>query len=82
MKTKKQIRVKHSPVFEKQLKDIRMIIKGKDGKFHKQLLTAIERENDNLFINPHRGVQIPKKQIPKEHIIRYGITNLWKINLL
>ncbi len=29
----------------------------------------------------HRGVQIPKSQIPEEYIVQYGVTNLWKINL-
>lgn len=81
MKTKKLIKVKYSPVFEEQLKKLRTIIKEKDSKFHIQLLKAIEREKDNLFINPHRGIQIPKRQIPKEYVVKYAITNLWKINL-
>ncbi|MBS3134815.1 type II toxin-antitoxin system RelE/ParE family toxin [Candidatus Woesearchaeota archaeon] len=81
MQDKKQIKVKYSPVFEEQLKKLREVIKEKNSKFHKQLLTAIEREKDNLFIDPHRGIQIKKKQIPKEYIIKYGVTNLWKINL-
>ena len=65
----------------RQLKSLRAAIKEKDNKFNRQLLIAIERETDNLLINPHRGMQIPKKQIPKEYIIKYGVTNLWKINL-
>ncbi|ODS42713.1 MAG: hypothetical protein MSIBF_05285 [Candidatus Altiarchaeales archaeon IMC4] len=81
MQDDKQIRVKYSPDFEKQLKDLRDAIKEKDSKFHRQLLTAVEREKDHLFINPHRGTQIPKRQIPKEYVVRYGVTNLWKINL-
>ncbi|MBL7148171.1 MAG: type II toxin-antitoxin system RelE/ParE family toxin [Nanoarchaeota archaeon] len=81
MQVKKQIKVKYSPVFEEQLKELREIIKEKDSKFHKQLLTAIEREKDNLLIDQHRGIQIKKKQIPKEFIINYGVKNLWKINL-
>ena|SRR3989338_7985556 len=81
MKAKKQIKVKYSPVFEDQLTSLRAAIKEKDDKFNRQLLMAIERETDNLVINPHRGIQIPKKQIPREYVIKYGITNLWKINL-
>ena len=81
MKTKKIIRVKYSPIFEKQLKGLRGIIKEKDSKFHKQLLKAIEREKDCLLINPHRGIQVPKDQIPKEYVSMYGVTNLWKVNL-
>ena len=29
----------------------------------------------------HRGIQIQKKQIPKEYVDKYGVSNLWKINL-
>ena len=68
MKTKKQTKVKYSPLFGEQLEELRNIIKEKNSKFHKQLLTAIEREKDNLFTNPHRGIQIKKKQIPKKYI--------------
>lgn len=81
MKTHKAIKVKYSPVFEEQLKKLREAIKEKDSKFHKQLLKAIEREKDNLLIDMHRGIQIPKSQIPKEFIDQYGVSNLWKINL-
>ncbi|MDP2908093.1 MAG: hypothetical protein Q8O03_09255 [Nanoarchaeota archaeon] len=44
MKTNKQIKVKYSPLFEEQLRELQNIIKEKDSKFHRQLLTAIERE--------------------------------------
>ena len=77
----KQIKVKNSPEFEEQLKELREIIKEKNSKFHKQLLTAIEREVGNLSIDPHHGIQISKKLIPKEYIVKFGFTNLWKINL-
>lgn len=81
MKTSKALRVKYSPLFEEQLSELRAIIKEKNSKFHNQLLKAIEREKDNLLIDMHRGIQIPKSQIPKEYIDNYGVTNLWKINL-
>lgn len=81
MKTHKAIKVRYSPVFEGQLKKLREIIREKDGKFHKQLLKAIEREKDNLLIDMHRGFQIPKEQIPKAYVDEYGVSNLWKIDL-
>jgi len=81
MKTKKRIRVKYSPIFAEQLNDLREAIKQRETKFYKQLLKAIEREKDYLLNDPHRGIQISKNKIPKEYIIRYGVTNLWKINL-
>ncbi|MEK6967055.1 MAG: type II toxin-antitoxin system RelE/ParE family toxin [Nanoarchaeota archaeon] len=81
MKTSKTITVKYSSLFEEQLKRLRETIREKESKFHKQLLTAIEREKNNLLIDMHRGIQIPKKQIPKEYVDQYGVSNLWKINL-
>ena len=81
MKINKSIKVRYSPVFEEQLKKLREVIKEKDSKFHRQLLKAIEREKDNLLIDMHRGIQIPKDQIPKEYVDQYGVNNLWKINL-
>ena len=81
MKTPKPIRVKHSPLFEEQLKKLRESVQEKDNKIHKQLLKAIEREEDNLRTDMHHGIQIEKSKIPKEYIHQYGITNLWKIDL-
>ena len=81
MKSKKKIVVKYSQLFDEQLKKLRETIKKKDSKFHIQLLKAIEREKNFLFIDQFRGIQISKYLIPKEYIDKYGVTNLWKINL-
>jgi hypothetical protein len=81
MKTKKAIRVKHSPEFEDQLKQLRDIITEKDSKFHRQLLKAIEREEGNLRVDMHSGIQVQKGRIPRVYIEKYGVNNLWKINL-
>ena len=77
----KVIRVKYSPVFDEQLIELKASIKNNNIKFHKQLLKAIEREIEYLKNNPHRGIQIPKDRIPQIYIAKYGVTNLWKINL-
>ncbi|MFH1072392.1 MAG: type II toxin-antitoxin system RelE/ParE family toxin, partial [Nanoarchaeota archaeon] len=81
MKTSKTNRVKYSPVFEQQLKELRDAIQKDGRKFHKQLLKAIEREKENLTTDMHHGTQIPKNLIPDEYIDEYGVTNLWKIDL-
>ena len=81
MRTSKTIKVKHSPLFEEQLKKLREAIKEQDSKFHRQLLKAIEREEDNLRIDMHRGTQIETSKIPKAYIAQCGITNLWKMDL-
>jgi len=36
---------------------------------------------DDLKGDAFCGIQIPKKQIPKEYIIKYAIDNCWKYNL-
>ena len=81
MELKKETIIKYSPEFEKQLNELKQIIKEKDSKFHIQLLKAIEREKEDILIDSHHGVQVPKKLIPKIYIEKYGIKNLWKINL-
>ena len=79
---KKAIIIKYSQEFEVELKELRQaILADKNNHFNIQLLKAIEREKENLKINPHHGTQIPKKQIPEEYIERLGMTNLWKIDL-
>ncbi len=46
-----------------------------------RLYRFINRAFDDLEENAFCGVQIPKKQIPKEYITKYGIDNCWKYNL-
>jgi len=45
------------------------------------LAKFIKRAFGDIKDNPFCGVQIPKKQIPKVYIQKYGIKNLWKYNL-
>jgi hypothetical protein len=51
------------------------------NKYDKSLLNSIERAIDLLKHNPHHGIQIKKKQISKKYIQKYGLVNLWKIDL-
>lgn len=46
-----------------------------------QLYNFINRALDDLEINAFCGIQIPKKQIPKEYVSKYKIDNCWKYNL-
>jgi len=55
---------------------------GKENSFNMQLLKAIEREKNNLKINPQFGRHIPRKNIPKQASERYGTDRLWKIELV
>jgi Txe/YoeB family toxin of Txe-Axe toxin-antitoxin module len=47
----------------------------------KKLYSFINRALDDLEENAFCGIQIPKKQIPKEYIKKYKIDNCWKYNL-
>lgn len=63
-----------------KLKNVFMDLKN--GKFEeKQLSTFIKRAIKDLRENPFCGIRIPKQFWPKEYIIKYEITNLWKYNL-
>ena len=56
--------------------------KLKEGKFEdKNLYKSITKAIDKIKEDPEAGTHIPKKQIPKEYIKDYGITNLWKFDL-
>jgi len=44
---------------------------------HRFLTRAFKDIQENAFC----GIQIPKKQIPKVYLKKYGIKNVWKYNL-
>ena len=53
-----------------------------DGKTEdKQLFEFLERAFKDIEQNAFCGIQIPKRQIPKQYIQKYGVDNLWKYNL-
>jgi hypothetical protein len=49
----------------------------KDGRLYKIVETSI----GDLRKNMCAGTKIEKKKFPKKYVKKYGITNLWKINL-
>lgn len=54
----------------------------KQGKTEdKKLYRFLEQAFENLEADAFSGIQIPKKQIPKALLKKYGIDNLWKYNL-
>lgn len=53
----------------------------KDSKTEDQILYRwISRAIDDLEENAFCGTQIPKRLIPKEYVLKYGVDNLWKYN--
>jgi len=54
----------------------------KDSKTEdRRLYDWIDRAFDDLAEDAFCGIQIPKKQIPKEYIKKYDVDNLWKYDL-
>ncbi|MCR4368469.1 MAG: hypothetical protein NUV67_01025 [archaeon] len=47
----------------------------------KKLFEFLERAFKDIEENAFCGIQIPKRQIPKEYLKKYGIDNCWKYNL-
>lgn len=47
-----------------------------DRRIHAHLNAAFDTIARDAFC----GIQIPKRQIPKTYLARYGIDNLWKLN--
>ncbi len=47
----------------------------------RELFKFINQAIDNIEKNAFCGIQVPKKQIPKEYVKRYGVANLWKYDL-
>lgn len=54
----------------------------KNGKTEEQdLYYFLSQAFNNLTINAHSGIQIPKRLIPKVYTKKYSIDNLWKYDL-
>lgn len=47
----------------------------------KYLLALVDKGIAKLAADPEAGKHVPKRLIPKEYLAKYGLTNLWKLNL-
>lgn len=47
----------------------------------KEMFRLINQAMDNIEKNAFCGIQVPKRQIPKEYIQDYGVANVWKYDL-
>ena len=50
---------------------------SEDDPIKKSIKRAIKDLQDNAFF----GIQLPKRLIPKEYIMKYDVKNLWKYDL-
>jgi len=48
---------------------------------NQKLLKSIDEKVERLKYAPDSGIQIAKRLFPPEYKTKYGITNLWKMNL-
>jgi addiction module RelE/StbE family toxin len=72
--------VRYSEEFNKDYVKLRERADQGNGEA-KYLIELISKATAKLSLNREAGIQIPKKQWPGEYPQKYGITNLWKINL-
>lgn len=54
---------------------------GNGSSDEKQLQQSLIKAFKNIEENCFCGIQIPKKQIPKEYLKKHNTKNLWKYNL-
>lgn len=54
---------------------------SKNAKMERMLLKAVNQKIELMKANPHYGDPIAKNIIPKEYIQKYGVTNLFRIEL-
>ena len=51
------------------------------SKTERTILNAINKKVELIRYNPHYGNPITKKLIPKEYKDKYGVTNLFRVEL-
>ncbi|MFH1586833.1 MAG: hypothetical protein ABID38_03185 [Candidatus Diapherotrites archaeon] len=52
-----------------------------NSKIERGILKALNKKSDLIKANPHYGNPIAKNLIPKEYREKYGITNLFRVEL-
>jgi len=75
----KQIRVRFSPEAEEVYKYINQ--HASTSKLERMILKAVNQKIELIKANSHYGDGIPKNLIPQEYKIKYGVTNLFRVEL-
>ena len=83
----KEVQVSFSPDADSMYKELQgkaaeQKKTGIENSLEIQLLKAIDREIENLKINPQKGLPIRRSYISKQVVQRYGTNKLWKIELV
>ena len=75
----KIVRVKLSPEAEEVYQHLNR--EAPDSKTERMILKAVNQKVELIKSNPHFGDPIAKKLIPEEYKQKYGITNLFRVEL-
>lgn len=51
------------------------------SKIERSIFTAFHKKKDLIKANPHYGEPVAKRLIPGEYIVKYGATNLFRVEL-
>lgn len=73
----KIVRVVLSPEAEEAYKKLNNL----KSKREKSILNTINKKKELIKTNPHYGKSIAKNKIPKEYKRKYGVTNLFWVEL-
>ena len=77
--TRKTVRVILSPEAEQVYKYLNA--EAPSSKKERSILNAINHKVDLIKMNPHYGAPISKSLIPEQYKEKYGITNLFRVEL-
>lgn len=75
----KIIRIKLSPEAEEVYQHLNK--EAPDSKTERMILKAVNQKVELIKANPHFGGPIAKKLIPEEYKQKYGVTNLFRVEL-
>ncbi len=75
----KSVRVILSPEAEEVYKYLNA--EAAKSKIERSILNSINKKKELIKFNPHYGDPIVKDKIPKEYVARYGVTNLFRVEL-
>ena len=75
----KQVKITLSPEAEEVFEYLNK--EAESSKNERMILKAVKQKSELIKMNPHYGDPIAKKLIPKEYINKYGVTNLFRVEL-
>jgi hypothetical protein len=75
----KPVRVVLSPEAEEAYKQLNAV--AADSKIERSILNAIDKKKELIKANMHYGEPIAKDKIPDEYKNKYGVTNLFWVEL-